>query len=142
MGYKALLKRQEKRMRIVFANRVAQTITIRTSADMLSPELLEKEFLAVDTSGDGLIQKNEMWNFLQTGKVGTVSKSDFESLWVCIDADESGKVDFLEFCSFMAKCHEEYDRARNNRDVISVRTSQKKLVKSISQSLVNSIEKE
>ena len=58
-------------------------------------------------------QKNELWEFLQTVKAGMITKSDFECFRVCIDSDDSGKVDFLELYKLTAKCHKEHDNASN-----------------------------
>jgi hypothetical protein len=52
-----------------------------------------------------------LWNFLSTGKAGDLSEfseSDFNARLAAIDLDQSGAVDFLEFCTFMGKCSEEY----------------------------------
>lgn len=123
-----LIRRDRKiqmgRYRKVFAVRIAQTIDVRASPDQLSNELLQKEFEKIDESGDGYIQNDELWKFLSTGKAGNISESDFKALWAAIDIDESGKVDFLEFCTFLGKCHDEYDNARNSRRVIAKRASQ------------------
>jgi len=118
-AHRWLSKRKERRLRTLFAERIAQTVQIRTSPDQLSPELLEKEFQEIDKNNDGRIQKDEMWEFLGTGKAGTVGRSDFDALWAVLDADGSGGVDFLEFCGFLGKCHVEYDVARNSRAVIA-----------------------
>jgi len=115
---------QMNRSKLVFANRIAQTISVRAHPDQLSSDDLKKEFERIDESGDGFIQKKELWDFLSSGKAGSINKSDFEALWNAMDLDESGDVNFLEYCAFMANCHDEYDSARNNSKVISARASQ------------------
>ena len=120
----ALQQEQAKRYRNVFARRVAQTIRVRAGANQLSPELLQKQFEKMDQDNDGSISKEELWKFLTSGKAGTINESDFNSLWAVIDADDSGNVEFLEFCAFLAGCHDEYETAKDRRSVIATRASQ------------------
>ena len=39
-----------------------------------------------------------------SGKVGTISESDFNALFASLDDDGSGEIDFAEFISFIGKC--------------------------------------
>jgi hypothetical protein len=66
-----------------------------------------------------------LWNFLSTGKAGELSESDFNALFAAIDLDQSGEVDFLEFCTFMGKCSEEYRSARRARGSVADRASRR-----------------
>jgi hypothetical protein len=62
---------------------------------------------------------------LVSSKAGDLSESDFNSLFAAIDLDHSGTVDFLEFCTFMGKCSDEYRSARGNRGSIADRASRR-----------------
>lgn len=117
-------KRQASRYRNVFARRVAQTIKVRVGAERLTAELLQKEFETIGGENNGFIKKEDLWTFLSTGKAGVIGKSDFEALWAVMDADDSGTIDFLEFCSFLAGCQDEYNTAKDRKSVISERASQ------------------
>lgn len=117
------LKQQAKRYRTKFAQRVAETIQVRQSARSLSPSNLADEFKRIDKENDRFISKEAMKDFLNSGKAGEISDSDFEALWAVLDADKSGAVDFLEFCAFMGKCHEDYNAARMDRGSLATRTS-------------------
>ena len=66
--------------------------------------------------------------FLSTGEADEIAESDFDALWVVMDADDSGKVDFLEFCAFVGQCHDEYDTARLDRGAMAHRISQRALL--------------
>lgn len=118
-------KQQADRYRNVFARRIAQTIKVRAGTDRLTPELLQKEFETIATTKNGIITKDELWSFLATGKAGTIDKHDFEALFTVMDSDESGTIDFLEFCAFLADCHDEYSTAKDRKSVIATRASQK-----------------
>jgi hypothetical protein len=104
---------QAKRYRAIFAERIADTIQVPKSMRSLTPEILAKEFKKIDSeTQDGQITKEELWAFLDTGAAGEMNQSDFNALFAAIDTDKSGYVDFLEFCTFMGQCHEEYSTAR------------------------------
>jgi len=119
------LRQQEKRYRTTFARRVADTMTIRKSMRSLTPDLLAKEFQVIDKQHDGRISKEELWEFLNTGKAGEINERDFNALFTCMDTTDSGSVDFLEFCAFLADCHDEYDKARQNRGSMAQRASRR-----------------
>jgi hypothetical protein len=111
-----LAAQQAKRYRTIFAMRIADTIQVRKSMRSLTPEILAKEFKQIDSqTQDGQITKEELWAFLSTGAAGELNQSDFNALFAAIDTDKSGYVDFLEFCTFMGNCHEEYAAARTTR---------------------------
>jgi len=119
-----LSAKQAKRYRTVFATRIAETINVQKSMRSLTPALLESEFKKIDSqTPDGRITKEELWEFISSGKAGEMNESDFNALFAAIDSDNSGYVDFLEFCTFMGKCHGEYSAARANRGNVIARTS-------------------
>ena len=46
-------------------------------------------------------EKEELWNFVSSGKAGDMSKNDFEALFEVMDVNNDGSVSFVEFCAFM-----------------------------------------
>lgn len=114
--HRYLHKRQAKRYKTVFAKRIAETIQVNKSIRSMGPEELAEEFKRVDLqTHDGLITKDDLWEFISSGKAGEISKGDFNALFAAIDADGDGQVDFLAFCAFMGQCHDEYRAARADR---------------------------
>jgi hypothetical protein len=102
--HRYLQKRQAKRYKTVFAKRIAETIQVNKSIRSMGPEELAEEFKRVDLqTHDGLITKDDLWEFISSGKAGEISKGDFNALFAAIDADGDGQVDFLAFCSFMGQ---------------------------------------
>eukprot|EP00581_Thalassiosira_minuscula_P030485 CAMPEP_0183762978 /NCGR_PEP_ID=MMETSP0739-20130205/9396_1 /TAXON_ID=385413 /ORGANISM="Thalassiosira miniscula, Strain CCMP1093" /LENGTH=540 /DNA_ID=CAMNT_0026001317 /DNA_START=32 /DNA_END=1654 /DNA_ORIENTATION=+ len=107
------MKQQEKRNKVHFCKAIAKHINVQST---LTPDQLVAEFQNVDTSHDGKINKAELKEFLDTGKLGEINDKDFETLWSVMDADGSGDVDFLEFCTYLGNCHEVYeDLSTHNR---------------------------
>jgi hypothetical protein len=92
----------------------------------LPPEALASELKRIDSeTQDGSISKEALWNFMSTGLAGELSESDCNALFAAIDLDQSGTVDFLEFCTFMGKCSDEYRSARTNRGSVTDRASRR-----------------
>lgn len=121
MIHRYFLKQQRKRYRAEFAKQVADTIEMTESYYALDAFKLLEEFQRIDDAlpADcaGKISKEAMKEFMQSGKVGYIKESDFGALWVAIDTDHSGYVDFLEFCAFLAQCEdllEDKDRSRDS----------------------------
>lgn len=106
--HRVRVKQQENRYRTEFAKRVAETIQLSESYYALNETQLLDEFRRIDPGlmdgGEGKISKEAMKEFMQSGHVGYITESDFGALWVTIDTDHSGYVDFLEFCAFLAQC--------------------------------------
>jgi len=98
------MAQKEAKVRTQFASRIAERITVTGKSRPLSPAELAAEFHKIDEDKGGSLQKEELWGFLESGKVGSVSRTDFELLFSVIDMDRSGSVDFNEFVSFFAKC--------------------------------------
>jgi len=114
-----LVKAQASRYRARFARRIAETIDMRASVRSLTPDALAKEFQRIDegVSRDGKISKEELWEFVSSGKAGEMEKKDFDALFAAMDLDHNGDVDFVEFCAFLGKCDEEYRAARRRSSV-------------------------
>eukprot|EP00541_Cyclophora_tenuis_P017445 CAMPEP_0116557396 /NCGR_PEP_ID=MMETSP0397-20121206/9217_1 /TAXON_ID=216820 /ORGANISM="Cyclophora tenuis, Strain ECT3854" /LENGTH=314 /DNA_ID=CAMNT_0004082849 /DNA_START=1 /DNA_END=946 /DNA_ORIENTATION=- len=114
--HRHLQAQQAKRYRSVFAGRIADTIQVRSSMRSLTADTLADEFNKIDSGvKDGKISKEELWDFVSSGKAGEMEKHDFDALFAAIDLDKNGSVDFLEFCAFMGKCEKEYKLARVDR---------------------------
>ena len=107
-------KQREKHLKYMFATRIAENIEIEGSAHMmLTADALKSEFERIDASieKDGSISREELWTFMTSGKIGTMSESDFDVLFRAIDLDKSGNIDFLEFCNFISICGTEMEHA-------------------------------
>ncbi|KAL3928314.1 MAG: hypothetical protein SGBAC_012704 [Bacillariaceae sp.] len=98
------MAQKEAKVRTQFASRIAERITVTGKSRPLSPAELAAEFHKIDEDKGGSLQKEELWGFLESGSVGSMSRTDFELLFSVIDMDRSGSVDFNEFVSFFAKC--------------------------------------
>ena len=103
------IEKQKERISHRFARRVAETIKIEGSHNMLTAEALKEEFDRIDKDHSGMLDKEELRVFVTSGKIGTISDADFNALWAAIDVDGDGSVNFTEFCSFLATCGEVYD---------------------------------
>lgn len=103
------IAKQKTRIARQFARRVAETIKVEGSHTSLSAEALEEEFKRIDTDHNGYLTKSELRAFVNSGKIGTMSETDFNALFVALDVDQNGTVDFTEFCAFMAQCGNVYD---------------------------------
>jgi hypothetical protein len=114
MGYvfhRQSVKRQNKRLRKQFAQQVAKRVDLRGSVSQLNPTDLLAEFKRIDQiqggSSDGFISREELWQFVSSGKAGEMSEKDFTLLFDSMDIKGRGKVNFVEFCAFMSSCGEE-----------------------------------
>jgi hypothetical protein len=38
-----------------------------------------------------------------------ISAADFNALWIALDRDGSGNIDFVEFCTFLSGCGQAFD---------------------------------
>jgi len=119
LAHRWVLARQQKRFRVTFATRVAETISLRPSRRTLTPEMLGKEFAKIDKNlseegaGTGYITREALWEFVSSGKAGEMNEHDFNALFASLDVDHNGKVDFLEFCNFLSSCGSEFNEARD-----------------------------
>lgn len=59
-----------------------------------------KLFKQIDTSGDGIISKEELCVFMSKFDI---SDNNFDVLFDSADQDNSGKVDFAEFSAILAR---------------------------------------
>ena len=133
------VKKQKKRLRKQFAQQVAKRVDLRGSVSQLNPTDLLAEFKRIDQVGtsDGFISREELWEFVSSGKAGDMSEKDFNLLFDSMDVKGRGKVNFVEFCAFMSSCGEEIhelateEKENYNRDeklyAASRRLSQRKL---------------
>lgn len=133
--HKILAARQQKRLRKVFAGQVARHVDLRGSVSQLPPEALAKEFQRIDAglrnsskaagsssgTADGYITRDELWEFLSTGKAGEISEKDFNALFSAMDVQQRGKVNFVEFCSFLSECSGELREIQKEENGMSTR---------------------
>jgi Ca2+-binding EF-hand superfamily protein len=93
----------------------------------LNPTDLLAEFERIDTglkggTSDGFISREELGEFVSSGKAGEMSERDFNLLFDSMDIKGRGKVNFVEFCAFMSSCGKEIqelakeEKAVGNRD--------------------------
>ena len=69
-------------------------------------KLLEKAFKQYDKDGNGVLDKEELWGFLQIqykdmGFMNKPARSEYDDLFDEIDEDGSGEVNFEEFKDYM-----------------------------------------
>jgi hypothetical protein len=111
--FKHRLRVQDKRIRSQFARRSAASMGITGAEEALTMEYLMKEFQRIDADNSGAISKDELHDFLMDGKIGSVTEADFNALFIALDKDNSGSVDFVEFVTFMSGCEDELAAAGN-----------------------------
>jgi len=100
-----------------FASRMATSthnlVSGKDSAGVTPKDLIDT-FNSIDCGvndgGDGLISKDELWAYVTSTKGDNVKKIDsqmtrkeFDVLFDTIDKDKSEKIDFTEFCAFIAE---------------------------------------
>jgi hypothetical protein len=89
---------------------VAQNITIAPTAGGLDTNAILKEFKHIDKDKGGTITKEELQVWLKDGKLGEISQSDFNVMWVAMDVDGNGSIDFVEFCTFLSGCGDAFEQ--------------------------------
>ncbi|KAL7528881.1 hypothetical protein ACHAWF_002750 [Thalassiosira exigua] len=104
--------KQRKHLRKEFALQVTKRIDLRGSVSQLNPDDLAAEFKRIDRgtkggSSDGFISRDELWEFISSGKAGEMSERDFNALFDAMDIKGRGKVNFVEFCAYMSSCSDE-----------------------------------
>lgn len=129
--HKYILGKQKKRIQLHMVRGIAQNITIASSAGQMDGEALLKEFEHMDKDKGGTISKEEMKDWMADGKLGEISDKDFDALWVAMDTDSSGEVDFVEFASYLSGCGEAFDEVFQERKNMT----REELVKRMSQRL-------
>jgi hypothetical protein len=117
--YRRQLKIQRRRVQKRFIRGVAQNITIAPTAGGLDTNAILKEFKHIDKDKGGTITKEELQVWLKDGKLGEISQSDFNVMWVAMDVDGNGSVDFVEFCTFMSGCGDAFDEVYKEEKNIS-----------------------
>jgi hypothetical protein len=117
------IRRLRAKVQHEFARRVAETIKLTPGSRLLTPEALAVEFKKIDTDNTGNISKEELWEFVASGKVATMTRPEFDALFAVMDSDSNGTVDFLEFCAYMCECQSEFEEAKNRKSIQEVRMS-------------------
>jgi len=103
-----LSRKQKHRYRTRFVEQIVGNVNHRGSIGQLKPDDLAAEFRRINTSSNGKISEKELWNFISSGKAGDMDKKDFDALFLSMDVDGTGAVNFMEFCSFMTVCKKDY----------------------------------
>lgn len=112
------LKKRDERNRAVFARRIAETIKLEGPSRKLTPEALAEEFKKIDNGNvDGSIDKDELRAFVNSGKVGKMNESDFNTLFAALDTDGDGTVSFIEFSAYMGRCYDDFDKLKSSKSV-------------------------
>lgn len=108
--HRRIVSRKEQSMRKMFVSKVAKRVDLRGSVSQLPPERLAEEFHRIDKGlresgkADGYISREEMWEFVSSGKAGEMSEGDFNALYDAIDTNGDGRISFVEFCAYFASC--------------------------------------
>ena len=116
-----------KHLRKQFAQQVARHVDLRAYVSQLNPTDLLAEFERIDTgvkggTSGGFISREELWEFVSSGKAEEMSERDFNLVFDSMDIKGRGKVNFVEFCAFMSSCGEviqelaKEEKAGGNRD--------------------------
>lgn len=100
---------EAKRVRQNVAMRIAEQVKMNFNSEELSQEALIKEFQNIDSSGDGVLQKDEVKEFFMSDKVGSITEVGFNAIFAALDNDGNGEVDFVEFVSFLGRCAKEFE---------------------------------
>ncbi|KAL7562733.1 hypothetical protein ACA910_013235 [Epithemia clementina (nom. ined.)] len=117
------IRQLRKQVRHDFARRVAQSVTLTPGSRQLSPEALAAEFKKIDKDKNGTISNEELWEFVSSGKLGEMTRHEFDALYAVMDADGNGTVDFLEFCAYMSLCKADFNDAKDRMSIRQVRAS-------------------
>jgi hypothetical protein len=123
LWYHHRMAQRKARFRAKFARRIAETIKVTGSGHQLTPDNLAAEFKRIDTDNDGTISREELWEFISSGKAGELTESDFNALFSAVDLDNSGSVDFMEFAAFFGKCSGDFERVKDRPSVLMRRAS-------------------
>ena len=99
------VQKQKDRISHRFARRVAETIRIEGSHTQLTAEALKEEFDRIDKDHSGMLTKEELKVFVESGKIGKISESDFHALWAALDIDGDGAVNFTEVSFIESVCN-------------------------------------
>ena len=109
--HKAMQRKKAKYQRL-FVHRIAKEIKFnpRRSVGPSEQELI-RAFKKIDVSEDGFIEKDELRTFLSSESMvadeseKVISDSDLNALFAALDPKGRGKVNFLDFCTFLGVCH-------------------------------------
>jgi len=104
--HRKLISDEAKRVRLLVATRIAEKLNINFSSKSLTKEALAQQFQSIDSSGDGVLQKDEIKAFfMDSAEHGSsITESDIDSILAALDSDGNGEIDFVEFVSFLGQC--------------------------------------
>eukprot|EP00986_Skeletonema_menzelii_P021210 scaffold33659_cov148-Skeletonema_menzelii.AAC.2 len=112
------LKQQRLRYKKRFVQTVARNVSIAPSPGGMSADKLAAEFKHIDANGDGNISKTEMKDWLQDGKLGEISDTDFDAMWEAISGGDD-TVNAIEFFVFLSSCGDAFDDVYNEQEKLS-----------------------
>ena len=116
--YLRRLKDQRTRYKKRLVQNVARNVSIAPSPGGLSADKLAKEFNHIDANGDGSIGKSEMRNWLQDGKLGEISDSDFDAMWDAMSGKDD-RVNAIEFFVFLSGCGDAFDEVYKEQSAMT-----------------------
>jgi len=99
--YKKKMAAQVERVKSIFARQIASNVS---SLDM---DDLAKEFKRIDTSGDGLLNREELRVFISENSL--MPENDFEAMFSILDGDNSGEISYTEFVAFINMCRDKFE---------------------------------
>ena len=111
------------------AVKIAQNLDFCVLSNEISGDAIHREFKRIDTSGDGILQKDEVKayliqggtvksrrNLLADGSDGNITEQEFETIFAALDVDGSGKISFVEFVTFLSECKDEMEKANADKE--------------------------
>lgn len=112
-GWRHAMRKKKARYQRLFVHRIAKEIKFNPTGSIKSSEEdLIQAFKKIDASEDGYIEKEELRSFLSsesmtgsgTSDKAIISDSDLNALFAALDPKGKGKVNFLDFCTFLSEC--------------------------------------
>jgi len=111
-AWRRAMQRKKARYQRLLVRRIAKEIKWNPQASVgPSQEDLVQAFKKIDVSDDGFIEKEELRAFLSSGSMSgeggsmkAIPDSDLNALFAALDPKERGKVNFLDFCTFLSEC--------------------------------------
>jgi len=114
------LKSKELLYKSLFVHQVTRRIDTRSSTSQIPAEELAEMITKINNGlkeaaepadcalvasvGEGIITREELWEFLSSGVAGNIYETDFTLLFDAIDIERRGKVNFVEFMVFLSTC--------------------------------------
>ena len=112
-AWRHTMRKKKARYQRLFVHRIAEEIKFNPTGSIKSSEEdLIRAFKKIGASEDGYIGKEELRAFLSSECIsGTkesekaISDSDLNALFAALDPKGRGRVNFLDFCTFLSECN-------------------------------------